>query len=79
MTRNDKLKKKFFQNPKSLKYLEIEKLLIISGFEKISIKGSHIKFKHYKMNRDIVVPVHNRECDKFYKEMILKEMKKHKI
>lgn len=79
MTKKDRLKEKFFQNPKSLKFPEIEKVMIILGFEKISIKGSHIKYKHYKMNNDIIIPIHNGECEKFYKEMVLKKVKKHMI
>ena len=48
MTNINKKVEKFLKNPISLKYLEIERILIYFGFEKINTKGSHIKFKHLK-------------------------------
>jgi predicted RNA binding protein YcfA (HicA-like mRNA interferase family) len=38
------------------------------GFSEISTKGSHVKFKHPKLDHDLVIPVHNNECKDFYKK-----------
>ncbi len=79
MTSLDKLINKFWNNPESLKYREIEKLLIHFGFEKISTKGSHIKFKHSKFKNDLIIPIHNSECKNFYKKQALKNCKLNKL
>ena len=76
MSKIEKLVDKFFKNPTSLKYPDIEKILIYFGFEKINAKGSHVKFKHPKLQNDIVIPVHNKECKGFYKNQISKQIKK---
>lgn len=73
----DKLKKKFKSSPISLKYSEIEKILIYFDFEKISTKGSHIKFKHPKLENDLIIPIHNNDCKDFYKKQANKFI--HKI
>jgi predicted RNA binding protein YcfA (HicA-like mRNA interferase family) len=70
MTNIDKKVEKFLKNPASCKYQEIERILIHFGFEKISTKGSHIKFKHLQLQRDLIIPVHNKECKDFYKKEI---------
>jgi len=43
----------------------------MTGFEKVSAKGSHIKFKHLALALDLIIPVHNHECDPFYKKLAL--------
>ena len=63
MTKIQKLKDKFSENPSSVKYKDIENILLSYGFEKIRAKGSHIKFKHPKLKNDIVLPIHNGECE----------------
>jgi predicted RNA binding protein YcfA (HicA-like mRNA interferase family) len=72
MPRIGKLTEKFLQNPKSLRYRHLEKVLIHLGFMKITAKGSHIKFKHVKLNNDLIIPVHNNDCKNFYKELAKK-------
>lgn len=72
MTSIDKLKEKLENNPFSLRYLEIEKILIYFGFEKIYTKGSHIKFKHPKLKNDLIIPIHNKDCKEFYKKQVKK-------
>ena len=67
MTKINKKVEKFLRNPASCKYLDIEMILIYFGFEKINAKGSHIKFKHSRLQNDLVIPVHNNECKDFYK------------
>lgn len=76
MTSLDKLKKKFENNPESLRYSELEKLLIYFGFEKIFTKGSHIKFKHSKLKNDLIIPIHNKDCKEFYKKQANKFINK---
>jgi len=79
MTAKEKLIKKFFKNPESLKCAEIQKVLIYLGSIKIQAKGSHLKFKNHKLKQDIILPIHNNECKDFYKKQaskILKEIKK---
>ncbi len=76
MSRIDNLIKKFNNNPSSCRYSDIEKILIYFGFEKIKAKGSHIKFKHRKLNFDFIIPIHNNECKDFYKNQAKKQIDK---
>ncbi|MEZ4103704.1 MAG: type II toxin-antitoxin system HicA family toxin [Candidatus Paceibacterota bacterium] len=68
MSKKDKLVEKFLNNPKSVKYSQLLMILEYLEFEKIQAKGSHVKFKHYKLTKDLIIPVHNNECKDFYKE-----------
>ena len=76
MSRIEKLLKKFQARPDSVRYAEVESILLHVGCEKISVKGSHVKFKHRKLRSDIVIPVHNGECKPFYKKQALKQISK---
>ena len=67
MTNIEKTVQKFLTRPKSLRYEEIEKTLILLGFDLIPAKGSHKKFKHPALKYDLVIPVHNNDCKNFYK------------
>lgn len=75
MSKIEKKLEKFFKSPSSLKYSDIETILIYFGFEKINAKGSHIKFKHIKLQNDLVIPIHNNECKDFYKLEARKRLK----
>ena len=75
MTQAEKLLKKFLQNPTSLKFAQIDKLLIHLNFIKIPAKGSHIKFKHNHIEKDLVIPIHNNECKNFYKKVAAMHIK----
>lgn len=76
MTQTEKLLQRFFEAPESLKYRELEKVLFIKGFVKIEIKGgSHVKFKHIKLEKDLIIPVHNNDCKPFYKKEALRKIK----
>ncbi len=67
MTRKEKLLKKFLRNPESLRFNEIEKLLIDLGFKKVGINGSHYRYKH-QLSRDLLTfPVHHNNCKRKYK------------
>lgn len=68
MSQKEKLIKKFLRNPSSVKFKQLILILLYSGFEKISAKGSHVKFKHNKLQEDLIIPVHNNDCQDFYKE-----------
>jgi len=68
MSKREKLLKKFLENPKSCSYFDIEKILISLGFTCAGGKGSHIRFKHEKTDRDISFPVHHNDCKNFYKK-----------
>lgn len=66
MTRKDKLLHKFLNNPHSLNFADIEKILVSFGFEIIPAKGSHVKFKR-DGESDLIIPIHNNQCKDFYK------------
>ncbi len=67
MTQVDKLILKFRDDPCSLEYPDIKKILLLFGFEFIPAKGSHMKFK-YRTEGDLIIPVHNNRCKDFYKK-----------
>jgi len=75
MTKKDKILNKFFKNPESIKYSELEFILISYWFEKINSKWSHIKFKNPKFLNDIIIPLHNNDCKWFYKKQVYKILK----
>lgn len=66
---------KFLDRPESLKYLQIERVLLHFGFFKIYAKGSHLKFKHPSLKSDLIIPVHNSDCKNFYKKLACKIIK----
>jgi len=76
MSRIEKLLKKFQTKPESVRYTDVETILLHVGCEKISVKGSHVKFKHRALRFDIVIPVHKGECKSFYKRQALKQISK---
>lgn len=69
MSQKEKLVRKFLGNPTSLKYKELVTVLEHYGFEQISTKGSHVKFKHARIQRDLIIPIHNNDCNNFYKKL----------
>jgi predicted RNA binding protein YcfA (HicA-like mRNA interferase family) len=75
MTRIEKLTDKFLRHPKSLKYREIEQVLLYLGFIKTYGKGSHVKFTHPIFNANIIISIHNNECKKIYKNEIAKTVR----
>ena len=79
MAKITKKVEKFFNNSTSIKYSGLEIILIHFGFEKINAKGSHIKFKHSQLEKDLIIPVHNGECKDFYKEKAKNQIKKIKL
>ncbi len=79
MSQKEKLLFKFLLNPESVKYTELEKILENLGFVEIQAKGSHKKFKHSLMQKDLIIPVHNNECKPFYKKLALKIIKENNL
>jgi predicted RNA binding protein YcfA (HicA-like mRNA interferase family) len=76
MSQIEKKVEKFLNNPTSAKLADIMLILKHHGFEKVPAKGSHVKFKHSQLPRDLVIPVHKGDCKNFYKEEAKKQIKK---
>lgn len=74
MTSQEKRLRKFLNNPDSLKYSEVENLLLHFGFQKVEAKGSHAKFKRPNL-RGISIPIHNHDCKSVYKKYVAKILK----
>jgi predicted RNA binding protein YcfA (HicA-like mRNA interferase family) len=72
MSRIVKLINKFKNNPTSISFSELEKILLHFNFVRIEAKGSHVKFKNINFGLDIVIPVHNNKCKNFYKSQVYK-------
>jgi predicted RNA binding protein YcfA (HicA-like mRNA interferase family) len=72
MTKKEKLVEKFKNTPESVRYSELGIILAEIGFEEITTKGSHTKWKHPALIRDLVFPIHNNDCKGFYKSQALK-------
>lgn len=75
MGKRKKLLEKFIKNPGSVKYKDLEKILLDCDFIKIEAKGSHKKFKHELLGHDLIIPVHNRDCKNFYKNYVANVLK----
>jgi len=67
MTTKEKLLKKFLENPNTLNYKEIEKILFMFEYIKINAKWSHLKYKHKLIRNDLILPIHNWDCKEHYK------------
>ena len=74
MTKLEKLQRQFKERPTSVKYPQLEKLLLALGFTKRHGKGSHVKFYHAGAQLNLIVAVHNNDCKPVYKEAALKEL-----
>ncbi|MFA6917441.1 MAG: type II toxin-antitoxin system HicA family toxin [Candidatus Gracilibacteria bacterium] len=80
MLENKRLSK-FLNSPTNTRLADIEYLLLANGFIKIYAKGSHVKFKHQNLKRDLIIPTHCNDCKPFYKKLatkILKELTRYK-
>lgn len=75
MSAKDKLIVKFLKSPKSIRYEQLEIILSSFGFERVSTKGSHVKFKHPKLEENIVISVHGKDCKSSYKKIVCKILK----
>ena len=79
MTKIEKIVQRFLAKPMSLRYSEVEKVLLHLSFEKINAKGSHKKFKHPLLKQDLVIPVHGNDCKDFYKKLAAKTIKQYHL
>lgn len=71
MSQIEKLIQRFIRAPGGMRYANIERILYALDFEKIPARGSHVKWKHFQLRYDIIIPVHKGECKSFYKEQVL--------
>lgn len=67
MTKKEKGLEKFLNNPNSLWFSQIERIILSFGYVRIEAKWSHIKYKHTDIEGDLVIPVHNWDCKEYYK------------
>lgn len=74
MSQIEKLLSKFLERPEVVRYADIERILTHLGFENIHTKGSHVKWKHRKLQHDLIIPLHNAECKAFYKKQVLRQI-----
>lgn len=44
MSSIEKLIKRFIDNPYAIRYVELERILLFAGYEKVPARGSHVKF-----------------------------------
>ncbi len=72
MTRIDKLINRFLENPKSLKFKKIEKVLLYLNFQKTDVSGSHHRYSHPLIQKALSIPVHNNDCKLIYKKITAK-------
>lgn len=79
MTQIEKLLQKLLSRPTTLRYSQIRKLLIHLDFEEVPAEGSHRKFKHPLLEKDIIVPVHNNDCKEVYKKQVAKTIKENEL
>ena len=70
MTKFDKIKDIFLNNPESLSLKKIESFLLSEWFEIKFWKWSHKKMKKEKIT--FIYPVHNNETKNYYKKQFLK-------
>ena len=68
MTKKDKIKEKFLNNPSSLLIGKIISFFLRKGYELIEAKGSHTKIVHKKSKKHLTIPIHNGDTKPFYKK-----------
>lgn len=71
MTRKSKLLRKFLRNPDSLKFREVETILVGFGYRLVRVKGSHYHYEHEVLKK-IIFPIHANDCLKMYKHQLAK-------
>jgi predicted RNA binding protein YcfA (HicA-like mRNA interferase family) len=74
MTKRDKLRQKLRNSQKSVKFTELETLLLRFGFMLTRVKGSHHFYQYLQddINEIIVVPLHGNEVKpKYVKDAIV--------
>jgi len=77
MTQQDKLLAKFLDQPSSLPYTKIDKLLLAHGFVKAQAAGSHVKYRHENMPVNLIIAVHGGDCKDYLKKQAATALKKY--
>ena len=70
MSKRDKLRQKLRNNPKGVKFSELETLLQRFEFSLIRIAGSHHIFRHPE-NAKLVIPVHGNAVKPEYVQSVI--------
>ncbi len=68
MSKRDKLRNKLRNNPKGIKFSELETLLLRFGFRLVRVKGSHHFFEYQLGDNSaiVVVPLHGNQVKTQY-------------
>ena len=73
MNRQEKLIEIFKNNPESLKFSQIEIILINLGFEiQKKTRGSHVKYKNTSSNASLIFSRHNGDVKNYQKKQAKK-------
>jgi predicted RNA binding protein YcfA (HicA-like mRNA interferase family) len=73
MTQYEKILKKFLENPYSLNFSDIKKILEKHWYEERQGKWSHTIYTNISGNI-ITIPIHWNDCKNFYKKKIKKTL-----
>jgi predicted RNA binding protein YcfA (HicA-like mRNA interferase family) len=73
MSKRDKLRRKLRNNPKGVKFSELETLLLRFGFILMRIAGSHHIFRHPE-NAKLVIPVHGNTVKPEYVNTVIETL-----
>ena len=73
MSKRDKLRRKLRNNPKGVKFSELETLLQRFGFMLIRIAGSHHIYRHPE-NAKLVIPVHGNTVKPEYVSIVIETL-----
>lgn len=79
MSSIEKFIKRFVDNPCTVRYAELERILLFAGYEKVPARGSHVKFKYKRLYADIIIPVHGGDCGGHYKKRAYKILVKNNL
>ncbi len=73
MSKRDKLRSRLRNNPKGIKFSDLETLLGRFGFVLVRVSGSHHLFRYTSTERveKVVIPVHNNQVKAIYVREVL--------
>jgi len=73
MSKREKLRRKLRNNPKGVKFSELETLLQRFEFTLIRVAGSHHIFRHIE-NTKLVIPVHGNAVKPEYVNIVIETL-----
>ncbi len=73
MSKREKLRQKLRNNPKGVKFSELETLLGRCEFMLIRVAGSHHIFRH-RSNTKVVIPVHGNTVKPEYVNIVIEAL-----